>query len=352
MEKQNRILLPCVNLNQDDIGSSEETFEIWRASVTPYFQCYPISNFSENQKLSFTLINAGKFLYSDVTMPAQQYTRNHKTHKDFTEADHILLDTYAAGYNCVRNGNSDFIEDGGISAINLSQTIEASSNENARSIAIVLPRPWVLENIPRLALATGHIFERHSIHERLFKDFITMMKEQLLIADAKESLILADSLMAMLDVLCLKNDFDASESIGDSIKWSIKKYINEHIGELSLTADTICNQFFMSRSTLYRLFKEEGGITAFIRECRLAACFKALHNPINMGNSVAEIALKCGLSNSNYLSSQFREKYGLTPRQIRERQHEVEWSNKYRLPTDKRAEQVINQMIHWARCLS
>lgn len=351
MGKQSNSSLPCVSIHQDDIGSNEETFEIWRASVAPYFQCYPISSFSKNLKQSFKQINAGKFLYSDITMAAQRYTRNHKTHRDFTEADHILLETYKVGYNCTRNGNSDFIENGGISAINLGQPVDASCSENARNVVLVLPRQWLSENIPRLGSANGPIFERHSIQERLFKDFMTTMETQLAIADTNGSLVIAESLIAMLDVLCLKNNFDVSDSISDNIKLSIKKYINTNIGDLSLTADKICNRFFMSPSTLYRLFREEGGITTLIRECRLEACFKAFHNPINAGMSVSEIALKCGLYNSNYLSSQFREKYGLTPRQLREKQQEVEWSNKYRIPADKTVEQVVCDMLNWARYL-
>lgn len=350
MEKPLHELLPYVSIHQDNIGSDEETFEVWRASVSPYFQCYPTSSFSKNLKQSFTQINAGKFLFTEIAMTAQKYTRNHKTHKDFSEADHVLLETFDVGYNCTRNGYSNFIENGGISAINLSQSIEAFCSD-AQTSLFVLPRQWLLENVPRLAVATGPIFERHSIHERLFKDFIINIKKQLLTANASEVLVIADSLITMLDVLCLKNSFDASESIADNLKLSIKKYINDNIGNLSLTADTICSQFFMSRSTLYRLFKKDGGVTTVIRECRLTACFKALHHPINSDNSIAEIALKCGLSNSNHLSSQFRDKYGLTPRQIREKQREVEWSDKYRIPVDKNTENVVNNMVNWARCL-
>ncbi|CAG9297390.1 helix-turn-helix transcriptional regulator [Celerinatantimonas diazotrophica] len=352
MEKQSNIILPYVSVSQDNIGDNEEIFEIWRASVSPYFECYPVSNFVENLQQSFTQINSGKFLFSEITMAAQQYTRSHKTHKDFSEADHILLETFESGYNCTRNGDSHFIENGGISAINLSQPVEAVCSENAKASIFVLPRQWLLENIPRLAVATGPIFERHSIHERLFKDFISSIKKQLLTAGAQESSVISDSLIAMLDVLCLKSDFDVSESIDDNIKSSIKKYINENIGNLSLTADTICNQFFMSRSTLYRLFKEDGGVTSIIREYRLAACFKALHDPINAKSSVAEIALKCGIPNSNYLSSQFRDRYDLTPRQIRERQREAEWSDKYRIPADKKTDYIISNMVNWARYLT
>jgi len=351
MERQRNNPFPSVSVSQDDIGSNEEMFEIWRVSVAPYFQCNPLSSFTKGLKQSITQINAGKFLYTDVTMAAQQYKRSNTTHRDFGETDHILLETFETSYNCTRNGSTEFIENGGVATIDLSQQVESFCSENAKNSLFVLPRQWLQENVPSLVLEKGLIFERNSINERLFKDFMKSVKKQLLVADVKESSVIADSILAMLDVLSLKSDFDASESIDANVKVSIKKYINQNLGNLWLTAGKICDQFFMSRSTLYRLFKEEGGVANVIKENRLEACFKALHDPVNTEKSVAEIALACGLPNSNYLSSQFRDKYDITPRQIREKQREAEWSEKYRIPPDKSAEQVISNMASWARSL-
>lgn len=352
MSANNEQLLPRVTISQDDVETNEEMFEIWRASAAPYFQINPLSDFKNNTlKQSITQINAGKFLYTDVTMSAQEFIRNSKTHSASGDEAPILLETFSSGYNVVRNGDTEFIENGAVSAISLTDPVIASCNDNARNNLFVLPRDWIRENVPNIAITRGHIFVPNSLNERLFKDFMESTKQHLLTAKASEATVISDSLLAMLDVLSLKSHFDPSESIDSSLKYSIRKFIKSNLSNLRLDADYLCQQFFVSRSKLYRLFNDEGGVANIIKQYRLEACFKALHNPINAHKSVAEIALQCGLTNSNYLSRQMRQAYGVTPRNIKDQQHELEWSDKFKVPDNDKAKQVITHMTKWAEFL-
>jgi len=93
------------------------------------------------------------------------------------------------------------------------------------------------------------------------------------------------------------------------------RYINDHFRQ-QITAADIAAAAGFSPNYLSRKFREAAGIgvhdyLVFIR--LRAAAFEL----ISTQNSVTEIALHCGFSDSNYFKDAFKKKYGMTPRNYR-----------------------------------
>ena len=73
-----------------------------------------------------------------------------------------------------------------------------------------------------------------------------------------------------------------------------------------------------SRSALYRLFRESGGIARYIREQRLRRCFGDLADGSGHAQ-VAQVAYRWGFTDAAHFSRLFRQRFGCTPSETQER---------------------------------
>lgn len=92
----------------------------------------------------------------------------------------------------------------------------------------------------------------------------------------------------------------------------IEGYIDAHLAENIYVKD-LCDKFFISKNSLYRLFKEEFGTTVneFILQKRLAKAQTFLRE--NEDLSITEIAALCGFGDYNYFIRVFKKRFNLTP---------------------------------------
>lgn len=97
---------------------------------------------------------------------------------------------------------------------------------------------------------------------------------------------------------------------GDVIKF-MNKNLQQHI-----SIDELVHVSKMSRRNFFRRFKHATGCTPknYLRQLRLQRASEML---LHSNFSIDEIATKCGIYDSNYLCSLFRNNMGISPRQFR-----------------------------------
>lgn len=95
----------------------------------------------------------------------------------------------------------------------------------------------------------------------------------------------------------------------------IMKYINEHLNE-ELNIDVIANEFYLNRSYLMHLFKDNTGYTIgkYITEKRLFMAKTLIQN----GTSVTEACFECGFKNYATFFRAFKEKFHISPKDASE----------------------------------
>lgn len=96
----------------------------------------------------------------------------------------------------------------------------------------------------------------------------------------------------------------------------LRSFIERHLTDPHLDMDMICAQAAVTRSTLYRAFEREGGVTAYIRRRRLEAAHSRLSDPAETA-SLAELADLFCFSSPAHFSTAFRRRFGYTPRDTR-----------------------------------
>ncbi|WP_409566603.1 helix-turn-helix domain-containing protein [Methylobacterium sp. E-005] len=93
-------------------------------------------------------------------------------------------------------------------------------------------------------------------------------------------------------------------------------FIAEHLTDARLDARAIAIGIGVSRSTLYSLFSEDGGIARYIQRRRLDAVRKVLLRP-DEDRSLAALAYTYGFSNESHFSRLFAGAFGVPPGRFR-----------------------------------
>jgi len=95
-------------------------------------------------------------------------------------------------------------------------------------------------------------------------------------------------------------------------------HVKARLRERDLNPEDIARAMGLSRSALYRLFHESGGIAHYIREQRLRRCFGELAGG-RSGMQVAQVAYRWGFADAAHFSRLFRQRFGCTPSETQER---------------------------------
>ncbi len=98
----------------------------------------------------------------------------------------------------------------------------------------------------------------------------------------------------------------------------IKNYINRHYYEPTLSVNSIARGLQLS-SRYVQLALAEENITPseYIRRVRLAESAKLLSDQQEHNKSITEICFDCGFNSSSHFSTQFRKRFGVSPRHYR-----------------------------------
>ena len=100
-----------------------------------------------------------------------------------------------------------------------------------------------------------------------------------------------------------------------NISVAIERYISKNLSDPNLSISSICNNFSISRGTLYNISKRiyGMGISEYIRKIRIKKAIdliKANEEPIYM------ISERGGICDPNYLTKLIKEETGLTPKRL------------------------------------
>jgi AraC-like DNA-binding protein len=95
----------------------------------------------------------------------------------------------------------------------------------------------------------------------------------------------------------------------------VRRHIEENLYEDELSPESVLSALRLPRSSLYRLFKQEGGLGAYIRQLRLRQAADDLIRYPHM--MVMEIAYGLGFKSASVFTRAFRRDYGMAPQDFR-----------------------------------
>ncbi|WP_025030373.1 helix-turn-helix domain-containing protein [Nitratireductor aquibiodomus] len=93
---------------------------------------------------------------------------------------------------------------------------------------------------------------------------------------------------------------------------AIRRFIVQNLNNPGLSPEFIVRSLGISRSKLYKLFEEIGGVASFIRDLRLRQVRMILADPTQDHKQLKEVCKELGFSNDSAFSRRFKQRYGMS----------------------------------------
>jgi len=309
--------LPSASLAPGTL-SNEELFWHWRNSLEPLFDSVPLADPRDPPQPPQTRqFHLGQFLFVEARYSRQKFVRDATWARRHDDSDHVLIQSFISGRNQADNEGVEYVEEpGGIFAVNLGYLADSICTD-AETLTLVLPREWLAEQLPVLLDARGPLFAKDGMAARLFADFMVSLRRNLPHATIDDAPVLSRSLLGLLGSMLTHEDPNAADA-RSGMFMAIQRHVDDNLADPELGITGLCARFRLSRATLFRLFKEHGGVQSYIQRRRLMACFRALNSPRQLDRPIYDTALDHGLANPSHLSVLFRQHFGMSPREVRE----------------------------------
>lgn len=186
---------------------------------------------------------------------------------------------------------------------------------------------WIAAIVPRHVLPTFSVAPAPSApgvlsgsRAGLLGDFLVSLVRRLPDANPSEMPAIAETTRAMI-AACLTGDAAPSSEMTPErsvmIRERVDRLIRGNLASARLNPERICAMAGISRSTLYRLFEDRGGVAAYVQAMRLECIYVQLSNPRLASNTIASLAASRGMHNAAAFSRAFRQHFGCTPSEVR-----------------------------------
>lgn len=109
-------------------------------------------------------------------------------------------------------------------------------------------------------------------------------------------------------------DDDRTRQIG--LMARARRIIQNNLTSAELTPDTLSRELGISRTRLYELFANSGGVANYIRRRRLSTIHAILFDPTN-SQRIAEVAYAFGFDSTANFSRAFTQQFGYSPSNVR-----------------------------------
>ncbi|SFM92121.1 helix-turn-helix domain-containing protein [Variovorax sp. OV329] len=293
----------------------------WRGAVGEIFDITPGSPDSASPDDPHHLRGAW-WRYDKLILSTVDYDANHAVrlprHVRSDQLDHYRLVLKTQGVmHSDTSGRRQIIRPGEILLHDLARpaTFDLAAGS---SLVLVLPREMLDELLPlpvdlhgvRLQGAATKLLADHLLTMAAHSPEMTVGQAPFLTQATLH--LLAASIAPSAQTLAR-----ASPAIENTLLRQLCRYVDLHLSEPGLSAEQIAGFFALSRSRLYRLFEPLGGVSAYIKERRLARVHTLLSKPTGRV-SLSRLADAHGFKTAEHFSRAFRQQYGYSPKELKQ----------------------------------
>lgn len=188
----------------------------------------------------------------------------------------------------------------------------------SRVLALFVPRTLVDAVLPEAEAIHGRMIDPASHPARLLAGDLAALHRNLAAmpaAAAHAALVACASLAAAAFGRDAGLSGNARAAVRAALFRQARRYIDDNLHESDLSPDSVHRMSGLSRSTLYRLFEQEGGIAGYIRNRRLRETANELARFPR--KAISDIAYGLGFQSPADFNHAFRRAYKMSPREFR-----------------------------------
>lgn len=295
--------------------------EAWREITRPFFQTTHHPGFSAPW-LEGSLVShaVGTLLIGPTTFNHQRYLRDRCLLLQ-SGLDHYFVQLFVAGS---LEGDCEGLEiradPGDICVFDLGRTFE-SNVQPGSTISAILPREQ-LNRATQGRRLHGMVLKAGMPVTRLLADFIISLSQVSSELPQQDALAIEDAAISLLAAGLVWQETPAetveNPAIAHVLRRRVLEFIDVNLAQPELGPGMLMRRFNVSRTHLYRMFADDGGVAKIIREKRLDAAYRELIRPGPSLRSITEIAYGWGFSGSTQFLRAFRVRFGMTPTDARQ----------------------------------
>lgn len=306
-----------------DVGpvAARERFACWRESIA---SIYDVEAAPEVRGDEFTAALCGYQL--GPTMLARTKTLGQRFERGEgvlarDGMDHYIVQLFDKGSTTweAREGTRT-LNERGIVVFDLGRPSDFRTSDFINT-SLIVPRDLLEERLRPGADHHLRVFEGDAPLSHLLREHLRMLvalAPQMTVHQAEELAIATVGLLAAcLNGAVEEDDCAQRRGVEMARTAQVRQLIETHLGRPDLSAAWIARQSGLSRSALYALFVPHNGVAAYVRERRMRRALVLLGR--RERPSITEVALKVGYGDATAFARAFRGRYGVSPRDVRER---------------------------------
>lgn len=204
---------------------------------------------------------------------------------------------------------------GDITVIDSCQPCDFRFDGLSRQLSLLVPRPVMHAALHQAHVSCAERIDGDSRLGQLANQLVRSSSEQPNL-DAMEAEATVSALATLLGPALSRNDRDTPHERAFSKAMAT---IDAHLCEQELTPSLVAKEADVSLRSLYRIFAQKELVVAqHIKRRRLQLCAERLRNNTNV-ESLSALCYACGFSDTSYFSTAFKQHFGLSPGQYRDR---------------------------------
>jgi len=311
----------------DDAERGVRALKQMREATVDICDVIPLTAEEDFHATTVTKMTANALLV-DSSVTALEYDRT-PTHIARGGLDHYHITLCLRGQMWFGSGRRELtLRPGDIGLVDMAQpnrtVLTEATGHRVRLMTVILPRVLLAPRLAHPDSAMAFLPANHPHARLLASQFDALWQPPEPEAGPLEAII-----EAMADIIAVAAGCTADTEHGlegaerHLYLATIKRHIAGHLESAALTVQDLCQRFQISRASLYRLFEADGGFAHYVQEQRLNRALMLLIAPATQGRRLIDLAVDLQFSSDSTFVRAFRQKFGLTPGEIRK--HAEAW---------------------------
>lgn len=282
--------------------------------VKPFAEIHPDGD--APMAASFIAYDLGGLMLVRSTSSPAGYIRRQESIAHGPFKDFVLLRLVVKGAvrGCFSGGESIDLGEGDIYLSDLAKPAELWTGESEH-LNLLIPR----RTSDKMHSLHGCVLRDGWLPNRMLAQHLLHLEQTIPDLDAIHAQdVIRRTVDVVLTCLGAGNRTRGGRERNDILHERIQEHIDDQLDNSELDIAAIQRRFRVSRTCLYRLFAEVGGIQQYIRARRLDAAVRDLRD--EPARNISEIAFSHGFTNERQFQRAMRARYGMSARDVRFRQ--------------------------------
>ncbi len=291
--------------------------EAWRAWYDTIFDVAPKQPSNDDFVATNSTWTVPGLTLSRVASPPNTVSRtksvirhNAVDHWVITVSKESVSDVTTRGVSFEAAAKTPFI-------LSFADEIGIGRRQEDNRVQLLLPRDNFQAIAPVIDASRGMAL--NSAGGRMLADYILLLEQNIPSLEADAASRLSNAVQAML-LACLAPTSDRQPAASDQIRLTlmerVRQAVRRNLRSPSLGPAKLCREAATSRSQLYRLLEDEGGVARYIQRRRLSESFSMLCDAQN-SLSIGAVADMLCFSDASSFARAFRREFGMSPTDVR-----------------------------------